>query len=69
MSFWRLRTLVRSPSCDALKILCRSRRTVRSVLAQSMLCQYAASSNAWFPEGVAASCIMSMSVTASSFGI
>jgi hypothetical protein len=39
MSFCRLRTRLRSPSCAALKIRCRSRRTRPSHTAQSMLCQ------------------------------
>lgn len=39
MSFCKLRTLLRSPSCVALKILCLSRRTLSSQVAQSMPCQ------------------------------
>lgn len=39
MSFCKLRTFFRSPSCVALKILCLSRRTFSSHSAQSMPCQ------------------------------
>lgn len=39
MSFCKLRTLLRSPSCVALKILCLSRRTFSSQVAQSVPCQ------------------------------
>jgi hypothetical protein len=36
MSFCRLRTLLRSPACDAVKIRCRSRRTSASTRRQSI---------------------------------
>ncbi len=39
ISFCRLRTRLRSPACDAVKIGCRRRRTVRSAAPQSTACQ------------------------------
>ena len=45
ISFCRLRTRLRSPSCDALKILCRSRRTSSSTGRQSIASQSRSSSS------------------------
>ena len=39
INFCKLRTLLRSPACVAVKILCRRRRTSSSTWRQSMLCQ------------------------------
>ncbi len=39
ISFCRLRTRLRSPACDAVKIRCRSRRTFSSAARQSTACQ------------------------------
>lgn len=62
MSFWKLRTFFGPPSCVALKILCLSRRTFSSQVAQSMPCQ--SSKSSWGPftagEGVTAGAVISM---------
>src|SRR4051812_24945765 len=39
INFCRLRTLARSPACDAVKIRCRNRRTLASAARQSTWCQ------------------------------
>jgi hypothetical protein len=39
ISFCRLRTRLRSPACDAVKIRCRSRRTFSSAESQLTLSQ------------------------------
>jgi hypothetical protein len=39
ISFCRLRTRLRSPACDAVKIVCRSRCTSSSTARQSIACQ------------------------------
>jgi hypothetical protein len=51
MSFCKLRTFLRSPFCVALKILCLSRRTFSSQVAQSMLCRLSKSSSGPFTAG------------------
>lgn len=62
MSFCKLRTFLRSPSCVALKILCLSRRTFSSQVAQSMPCQSSKSPSGPFTAGedVTAAAVISM---------
>ena len=48
INFCRLRTLLRSPACVAVKILCRKRRTSSSTCRQSIDCQSRSSSSGPF---------------------
>jgi hypothetical protein len=54
ISFCKLRTFLRSPACDAVKIRCRSRRTFSSAARQSTACQPESSSSGPFATAAAA---------------
>ena len=58
INFCKLRTRLRSPSCDAVKIRCRRRRTSPSTARQSIACQPRGSSSGPFttPTTPGASC-------------
>ncbi len=62
MSFCKLRTFFQSSPCVALKILCLSRRTFSSQVAQSMPCQSSKSSSGPFTpgEGITTGAVTSM---------
>jgi hypothetical protein len=56
ISFCRLRTLLRSPACDAVKIRCRKRRTFSSAACQSTASQPGRTSSGPFTTIVAPAC-------------
>ena len=56
ISFCRLRTLLRSPACDAVKIRCRRRRTSSSAWRQSTASQAETASSGPFATIVAPAC-------------
>lgn len=66
MSFCKLRTFFRSPSCVALKILRLSRRTFSSRVAQSILCQARWTSSGPFAPGAGISAVTVVPMFASS---
>jgi hypothetical protein len=54
INFCKLRTRFRSPTCDAVKIRCRKRRTSSSTARQSTACQSRGSSSGPFTTATAA---------------
>src|SRR5664279_4487471 len=70
INFCKLRTLLRSPACDAVKILCRRRRTSSSAVRQLIASQSRRSSSGPFTTTTASGIAVAVIVMASnlSFG-
>ena len=64
ISFCRLRTRLRSPACDAVKIRCRKRRTFSSAARQSTSCHPQDSSSGPFTTAAAVACNLSFGSSA-----